>query len=299
VKWYFAIDEGGGLGATGEDAKTAVRSARLVGGLEPHLLYYGARSEFTVWMEKNGVTVIDTAPSFTDTIRQAEADGVYKAHSIGHWLRVAVPLVEQEREFVLYTDCDVIFLKRVNWDLIRPKVFAAAPEFKPDNWNYFNAGVMVLNVPYMRATYPAFEAHCIKRIMDPDWFQYDDEVALNEAYRGLWDRLDPRLNWKPYWGYKSDAALLHSHGPKLDVVEAMTEGRWTDDNPTALQLGKMVDGRIDFYIAWLRQLGDELQAIDMKLALRMHKAASGLIKRKAGMAGQVLDMGFMDFCMFV
>jgi hypothetical protein len=298
VKWYFAIDEAGGLGATGADAKTAVRSARLLGGLEPYLLYYGNRNEFTAWMESHGVKVIDTAPSFVETIQQAEAAGAYKAHSIGHWLRVAVPLVEQEQEFVLYTDCDVMFLKQVRWDLIRPKAFAAAPEFKPDNWNYFNAGVMVLNVPYMRSSYPAFEAHCINRINDPAWYQYDDEVALNEAYRGQWDRLDPRLNWKLYWGYNSTAAILHAHGPKLDVIEKINAGAWPADNPTQVQFSKMVDGRLDGYIAWLRELGDHLQASDMALALRMHNAASGLLRRKTALTGQVVDMGFMDFCMF-
>ncbi len=299
MRWYFAIDEAGAAGATGEDAKTAVRSALAVGGLEPHLLYYGSRNEFTVWMERAGVRVIEPAPGFIDTARAAGAAGSYRAHSLGHWPRVGVPLVEREREFVLYTDCDVMFLKRVNWEAFRPKIFAAAPEFKKDNWNYFNAGVMVLNVPAMRASYPGFEAHITGRITDPNSHQYDDEVALNEAYRGAWERLDPRLNWKPYWGYNSTAGILHSHGPKLAVIEAMVAGRWPDDNPTAVRMARMVDGHIDAYITWLRHLGDQMQMSDMARGLRMQNAASGLVRRKAAIGGKALDMGFMDFCMFV
>ncbi len=297
MRWYFALDEQGSQGSTGEDAKTAIRTARQVGGLEPQMLYHGARNDFTAWMERNGVRIIDTAPSFISTIKEAEAGGTFKAHSIGHWLRVAVPLVEQDHEFVLYTDCDVIFLRRVNWNAIRPKVFAAAPEFRADNWNYFNAGVMVINIPQMRATYAAFEAHIIARITDPNWFHYDDEVALNEAYRGAWDRLDPRLNWKPYWGYNSGAGILHFHGPKLGVIEAITAGTWPADNPTQRQYSLMVLGRIDSYIAWLTALGDQLQTTNLPLAIRLQAAASALIRHKPKIPGPI-DMRFLDFNMF-
>lgn len=298
MRWYFAIDEAGARGRTGSDAKTAVRSALRLGGLEPFLLYHGARNDFTNWMTLHGVRVIDAEPSFADTIRAAEADGIYKAHSIGHWLRVAVPLVESSDEFVLYTDCDVVFLKRIDWSAIRPPVFAAAPEFRLQNWNYFNAGVMVLNIPKMRASYAAFEAHIRARILSGKLFQYDDEVALNEAYRGTWSRLDPALNWKLYWGFNASAGILHFHGPKLDEIEAIGAGRWTDANPTAIQFSKMLDGHIESYIPWLRSLGDQLQLSDLPLALRYQNAASALLRRQRAIQGQVVDTSFMDFCMF-
>jgi hypothetical protein len=249
-------------------------------------------------MEKNGVRVIDTAPSFLPTMQQAASGGAFKAHSIGHWLRIALPLVEQDHEFVLYTDCDVIFLRRVNWEAVRPKTFAGAPEFKADNWNYFNSGVMVLNIPQLRATYPAFEAHIISRITDPSWSFYDDQVALNEAYRGAWDKLDPGLNWKPYWGFNSRAGILHFHGPKLGVIEAITAGTWPADNPTQRQYTNMVLGRIDSYIAWLANLGDHLQTTNFPLALRCQAAASALIRHKPKISTSI-DMSCLDFNMFV
>ncbi|HQT46953.1 MAG: hypothetical protein B7X08_06645, partial [Acidocella sp. 20-63-7] len=157
MRWYFAIDEGGAAGQTGTLARRAVLSARAVGGLEPVLLYYGERNDFTRWMAENDVRVVDTAPHFLDTMLAAQAAGKYKAHSIGHWLRLAIPQVEQERDYVLYTDCDILFHRRYDWDRLRPKIFAAAPEFSPENWNYFNSGVMVLSVAAMRATYQNFE----------------------------------------------------------------------------------------------------------------------------------------------
>ncbi|MDE8342899.1 MAG: hypothetical protein POG24_03675 [Acidocella sp.] len=298
MRWYFAIDEQGAAGQTGEDAKLAVHTALNVGGLEPCLLYYGAPSDFTVWMQKRGVEIINTAPSFLDSMNAAQAAGTFKAYSIGHWLRIAIPQVESSAEFVLYTDCDMIFLHPVNWSAIRPKIFAAAPEFKRDNWNYFNSGSMVINVAAMRATYHDFESLIRRRIETPTPHSYDDQQALNEAYRGHWERLDPRLNWKPYWGFERGAALWHFHGPKLSVLEAIAAGRWHDDNPTAVQWRKMVEAHLEGYIAWAGVLGDRLQNYDMALALRLQTAASALTRHRATLPYAPMDTSFMDFCMF-
>ncbi len=298
MRWYFAIDEVGAHGETGADAQTAVLSALALGQLQPYLLYYGKRNDFTTWMTSHGVTVIDAAPRFLATIQAAEQAGIYKAHSIGHWLRVVLPQVETTEDFVLYTDCDVIFLNKVDWPTIRPKVFAAAPEFKRDNWNYFNAGVMVLNIPAMRHSYDLFEAQICARIEAPDSYSYDDQQALNEAYRGLWDRLDPRLNWKPYWGHNPQAALLHFHGPKLGALEAIAGGRWPADNPTANQLRLMVDGHLDSYITWTGILGDRLQYLNIHLALRMQSVSSALLNYQRQTSKENVNLSFMNFSMF-
>jgi hypothetical protein len=278
MRWYFAIDEQGGLGPTGNFARLAVRSARAVGGLEPVLLYYGGRTEFTGWMEANGVQIVDAAPSFLDTVETAVAAGTYKPHSIGHWLRVTIPQVEQTEEFVLYTDCDVIFLRGMDWRGLRPKLFAAAPEFHPENWHYFNAGVMLLNVPAMRATYPAFEALIKFRIGGTEHPQYDDQAALNEAYAGLWERLDPAFNWKPYWACDRKAAILHFHGPKPEILDLIATGRWHQGDPTAILFEQMLNARLPEYLAWCRSLGDSLQNVDFPSALQFAHTASALTR---------------------
>ncbi len=295
MRWYFAIDEIGAAGQTGADAKLAVASAQAVGGLEPVLLYHGARGDFCDWMARRGVRIIDAEPLFLPFLRDAQARGLYKPHSIGHWLRVVVPQIETDLTFVLYTDCDVIFLKPVDWAAIRPRIFAAAPEFDRENWNYFNAGVMVLNVPAMRASYEAFETHIRARISSGTEPYYDDEFALNEAYRGFWEQLDPALNWKPYWGYSATAKILHFHGPKLNAIEPMAAGAWRADNPTAEMFWKILAGHARDYEAWLSILGDWLQEIDFARALRMNQAAASLQKMQVD--GNV-DLQFLKFCMF-
>jgi hypothetical protein len=241
------------------------------------------------------VRVIDAAPTFLGVIREAQSRGTYKPHSVGHWLRVVLPQVETEREFVLYTDCDVLFLRRVDWAAIRPKIFAAAPEFKRDNWNYFNAGVMVMNVPAMAASYAGFEAHVCERIFSGAHPYYDDEFALNEAYRGFWEKLDPALNWKPYWGYCAAVGLLHFHGPKLNAIETMAAGSWAARNPTADMFWNLLAGHRGDYETWAAMLGDWLQMIDFELAMRMNRAASAL---HAMRVEATVDLRCLDFCMF-
>jgi len=294
VRWYFALDEPGANGQTGEDAKTAVRSALAVGGLEPCLLYHGKPHALCTWMQRQGVRVIDAAPSFLDTIRHAQAAGAYRPHSIGHWLRVMIQQIEQARDYVLYTDCDIIFLKRFDWSQIRPRFFAAAPAFRPDNWNYFNAGVMVLNVPAMRSTYPALETHIRARILSGGHPSYDDETALNEAYRGHWDRLPPALNWKPYWVYSSAAIVLHFHGPKLNALKSMAAGDWSADNPTADTYQRLLTGHRSAYQSWLTALGDRMQLTDPALAIRFANAAAALSRLRPAAP----DLSFLDFKMF-
>lgn len=285
MRWYFAIDQAGAGGSIGEHAKLAVLSAAAIGGLEPVLLYYGKRTDFTAWMTAHGVEVIDTAPDFLPTIRAAEAAGTYRPFSIGHWLRIGIPRIEQGREFVLYTDCDVVFLRPVAWHLIRPDWLAAGPEFSPAGWGYFNAGVMVLNVPALRASYDAFEAHIRAAITNSGAITYDDQTALNDFYRDRWERLDPSCNWKPYWGYDRRAAILHFHGPKLNGLEAIAAGRWPRDTADNAFIANMLDACVDGYIAWCNVLGDALQTADLSTALRCHRLASSLVRYRPSIQG--------------
>jgi hypothetical protein len=298
MKWFFAVDEAGGLKETGELAKLAVQSAFAAGGLEPNLLYHGTTSPFTAWMEQNGVRVIYTDPEIIGLIRAAEAAGTFRAHSVGHWLRVIIPLIETQERYVLYTDCDVVFLRPYPWAEIRPKIFAAAPEFTPSNWNYFNSGVMVLNTTSMKETFAEFSNHIRARIEDGRFDDYNDQRALNEAYRGHWDRLDPRLNWKPYWDFNPGAALLHFHGPKFSQIDAIANGGWVLNSPSAVQLQTLLDVHIDSYLAWLCKLSILIRPYKPATADLLRRLASDLAAYKKNRGAFDANNAFMNFKMF-
>lgn len=295
MRWYFAIDEEGARGDAGDHARLAVQSSRLCPGLEPRLLYHGARSDFTRWMTSAGVEVIDAVPPCLEAMQAATERGSFRAHSIGHWLRLAIPLVDHDATFALYTDCDVAFLRPIDWARITPVFFAAAPEFTPDAWNYFNAGVMVLNIEAMRSAQPGFEAVIRARLDEDSGRNLDDQVALNQAFRGHWDRLDAGLNAKPYWPHDPHAGILHFHGPKLSGIGAIAEGHWHWDDPTACTIGTLCAAHISRYVSWLTDLAERLQMIDFAASLRLHRLAGKLAAHRPFPS---LDVSFMEFRMF-
>lgn len=298
MRWYFGIDEAGSEGALGLHARLAVLSARLAGGLEPRLLYYGARNGFTLWMRDRGVAVIDAEPPCLDAMQAAARAGRFQGHTIGHWLRLAVPHIDHDADYALYTDCDVVFRRPLDVSRVTPRIFAAAPEFAPDAWNYFNSGVMVMNMASMRATATALEAVLRDRLNRPDAGGYDDQIALNQAYRGHWERLDPRFNWKPYWPMEPRAAILHFHGPKLPVIEAIAKGAWHMNDPTARSMAALLNGHIHHYITWLADLGDLLQLADINAAIYLQAIAAKLAAHAARETTQAHDLSFMRFRMF-
>jgi hypothetical protein len=299
MRWYFGLDESGAAGLQAEHARLAVLSAKLAGELEPRLLYYGARNDLTRWMERQGVAVIDAEPPCLDAMREAQSAGRFHAHSIGHWLRLAIPSIDRDAEEALYTDCDVVFRRRLDFSAAKPQVFAAAPEFCQNVWNYFNSGVMLMSLRAMRATAPALEAELRRRLAGPDAARCDDQVVLNEAYRGRWERLDPGFNWKPYWRFEPRASILHFHGPKLAVIEAISDGSWHANDATARSMLGLLDAHLPHYAAWLADLGDQLQLADAFMALRLQNIAAKLARHAAHSAvPSAQDLSFMQFRMF-
>jgi hypothetical protein len=298
MKWYFATNEGGCHGDNGFHAKLAVLSALRNTRLEPHLITTGFRNEFTAWMEHHGVKLIDATLPLMGAIRRAAAKGTYSEDYVGHWLRCEIPLLEQDDEFVLYTDVDVLFLKGLDLRGVRPPVFAAAPEFRRESRNYVNTGVMVMNVPALRETAPAFMSYVADEIAEVRG-SYHDQHAYNRFYRGEWTPLDPVYNWKPYWPRPADASILHFHGAKLGAIRVA------------------LDRKADYSDEWWRTVGSLLAAFPRSYREAVSvvlpavqgwrgdlpdRAMLESIVRDLGSAPpvppEVIDLSFLDFAMF-
>lgn len=152
----------------------------------------------------------------------------------GTHLRYDIPLIENEDEFVLYADCDILFQKDVHLEALAPKFFAASPEFHPDMWYYFNSGVMLMNVDGMRRTSDALLTSTLAR-MNSGFPVTHDQSDLNGFYFDQWDRLPSVYNWKPYWGKNDHAVIVHFHGVKpQDAYSTLLSGDHPD--PTVKNL---------------------------------------------------------------
>lgn len=133
----------------------------------------------------------------------------------GTFMRMEIPMVEKEEEYVLYADIDVIFNSDILLEeLPHPTYLAAAPEFDRniENMNYFNAGVLVMNIQGMKIKYEEFIRKMKKRERNVSGLF--DQGYLNELCFSDMELLPLEYNWKPYWGINKKAKLIHFHGMK-------------------------------------------------------------------------------------
>ena len=261
MKWYFALSEAS-IDRADHDWRnlvlTAVKSARRNTDLRPNLIYDGQESEFTQALRLLGVTIIPHRISFYDVLadygQRLIADGKnsdwYLRIASGCFLRIDIPLIEKEDEYVLYTDCDVLFLRNPSVSTIRPRFFAVAPEGQIDDYADMNSGVMVINIEGMRKTYLDFK-DCIAKNIE---YGLDQEL-LRLFYSGWYDKLSHQLNWKPYWGVSQKSEIVHWHGPKPIAIDRMLTG----GEPAKIQifndlLARSPNGYEHYLRLWKREL---------------------------------------------
>ena len=185
--------------------------------LVPVLLYNGIDESFIENVKSYGAQVIIHSPFFSQRENFLNKPDDWKNTALGAFLRLDIPKIcetyDIQDEYVLYTDCDVIFIKDPVEELIKykPMYFACSSEMNPADFEHFNSGVMLINVVNMLNTYNSF----IDEI-DKNHYNYEayDQGALQSFYRNHVDKLSLLLNHKPYWGKKDDAVIIHYHGPK-------------------------------------------------------------------------------------
>ena len=230
MKWYFGIDSFGALKFS-PYIKASVISCRENTSLTPICLWHDhdgyQNDDLIAFLRKYDVKVIKRQSRVYSTALHYRSINVDKG-TAGTHMRYDIPLVEMEDEFVLYTDCDVIFQGEVDLSDQRPKFFAAAPEFQQETWHYFNSGVMLMNIPEMRRTSDALLSATISR-MQCGFPVMHDQADLNGFYFEQWDKLSPLYNWKPYWGINHEAKIVHFHGPKPAEVWTLLQGGHKDE----------------------------------------------------------------------
>ncbi|MBE9639713.1 hypothetical protein [Salipiger mangrovisoli] len=210
-----------GFEAVWGQVRVAVASCLANTRLTPVCLYNGGRSAHVARLRAIGVHVVAHRSSLEPVLRRGYGEA-YDLYS-GHWLRVDIPMVEQEDDVVLYADVDVMFLAHpAPRRLSRP--LAAAPERYRWRYPHFNSGVMVMNLPRLRALAEPFAAAISRRFRKPWSPPGHDQVSYNAFFRWRHARLPAGMNWKPYWGIGQDVSIVHFHGPKPPHVRALAAG---------------------------------------------------------------------------
>jgi hypothetical protein len=116
-----------------------------------------------------------------------------------------LPFLHQE--YILYTDCDVMFFELP--EFIKPAVLTIGPELVKGAKN--NNGIMFMNLTALSRDIAAYNAFAS---LHGD--TGDQELTL-QFYNKVSTLLPDTYNWKPYWGYNKDVAILHTHGLKISL----------------------------------------------------------------------------------
>ena len=238
MKWFFGFNEAATRWFADMVEVAVATAGEQAPQLEPHCLYDGeADTDLTRWLRARGVTVHHAVAPFRerlsapDIVARNAATPYDPVAARGYYLCLAIPGVDAARdeEYVLFTDCDVMFTGAVDTDGLRPALLMAAPEMEDvrrpapgDRGRGFSSGVMLMHLPSMRALLPRIEA-----VLERDgYYRFPgadatyDQGALNAAVaEGEWDRLPHTLNWRPAFGINPQAAIVHWHGPKPRHVE--------------------------------------------------------------------------------
>lgn len=223
ICWTFAFNEHGASYYSGHIALGVQSFKRMQRDWEIECIYSGNDHPILSWLKKEGVILHRRSSKWLGQFQEnIERSNVFNpAVASGAYLRLEVPHVCRSR-YVLYTDVDVVFMKKIEaGDLPQPQLFACCEEVAVTkdgpvfHRESFNSGVMVMNVPAFNEVLPCFEDFLLGRKFD---FTAYDQGALNEFFARKWSRLSPEYNWRPFMGINESAKILHFHGPKVGQV---------------------------------------------------------------------------------
>lgn len=272
MKWYFACNDMSPHFYS--LIKGAVNSAIENTTLEPHFIYDGQENELTDWLKSKGVKIIHHRVSFYDDLVKFYNKDMLNI-VLGAFLRCDIPIIEQEDEFVLYTDCDVLFMKDFHTD-IKPEYFACSTQFDKKNFKDFNTGVMLMNVKKLRESHEEFSKFMVKNFGVLNAF---DQTAYQIFYNVKNTKLPTVFNHKPYWGIDKDAYILHFHGPKPVI--------FTDDEamknmpPVLYCLYKKDFVAYDYYLELFKKYCPQIQ-YDFSAIEKLKNGVYPLLKPKKG-----------------
>jgi FkbM family methyltransferase len=244
--WYFCVNEDG-LARGFPLIQAAVLTARKNTTLRPRCVYDGGERPELEWLHGEGVDVIRHRPMLESELRLGYGDR-YDTFR-GHWLRLDLPEIVTDAEQVLYTDIDVIFLDDPRRHTFSPRYLAVCEEAELGGRDHFNSGVMVMNLPALRAVRPWLVSAIRQRIASGLRYPPHDQKSLNDFFLPEVDWMSPVFNWKPYWGMRADAVIVHFHGPKPAHVERIRAGRAEGIKPGLVSLYGRAPDAYDAYLA--------------------------------------------------
>lgn len=222
MRWIFCTTEKSIENETGFNdlIKVAVITAQKYTKLQPTMIYYGESFDLPLikWLQDRGVTILKAFPEIGFELLTLEESAARFDRGVGSLLKLEIHRVLNDEhlpeDYVLYTDCDVMFTPNFKLPRVKPKLLAGTPEYIKDDWGHIDTGVMLLNNFNLLNRYNSIARFFIENYR-PEWDWEQDGYNQLE-----WDKLDQLYNWKPYWGKNSEAKIVHFHRlkPYMDMI---------------------------------------------------------------------------------
>jgi hypothetical protein len=193
-----------------------------------HVLYHGkGDGELRGWLIKRGVVVYDHQPTWRDQIEKMRLRGnVLASHLyassgnyLGTWQRIDLPQFLSV-EYCILLDSDTIVVRPftiADFGKSMPRGLAFSSELNEDDGKPSNAGVALLNIPFLRKSMERFHRFVLDH-GSPNFARGpSDQGAYMEFYNENVQFLSTRFNMKPYYKNKRNwegRFVLHYHGLK-------------------------------------------------------------------------------------
>ena len=261
MKWFFCYNEYSSDWFE-QMIKVAVVSAQTNTNLSANCIYDGQNTTLTRWLEAHDVQLHYRQVPFhsrlfsTDVVERNNGTAFRPEAACGYYLPLLISELKLVDEYILYTDCDVMFLKDVDLRTYRPNILAAAPEIKDmrdpypgDGSNGFNSGVILINVLEFRRHLPILFS-CLE---DHGYFSFPkiqsiyDQGLLNYVFTNNWDQLPPILNWRVFFGINPDARIVHWHGPKPINAARILQSARQDISSVTPEIEFLLNSRANSY----------------------------------------------------
>ena len=170
MPWVFTYNSGSS--AYDYMLKAAVRSGITVGNLKPYCIFMGdTQSPIYAWLQSQNVTLIHHQPAWRDKLlelinsqsqviagNKEKYSHLYASPDtiVSTFQRVDLPLVQvlDQYSYVLYTDSDVYFRRRVTLDSFGlPLPPSISMAYEAVDMFPFNAGIILAHLPALRANH--------------------------------------------------------------------------------------------------------------------------------------------------
>ena len=217
--------------------KAAINSLQTNTTLEPVIIWSGGEHSMLEWLDERGVQIVRHELSFKQQIEHfdfwevdylnEDIKNMYKFYPNYYnknfieteSLRIDIPILFDKESYVLYADCDVLFLKNIEIEPFDEHIAVVKRHI-------FNNGIMFLNMAKMRECYDEFKNYYINSNYN-SYLGIATQGVYNEFFNEKIHTLPWYYNWHVFWGINPNTKILHYCGPKpkdyFSILKGLTK----------------------------------------------------------------------------